>query len=106
MIPESYTFMGLLDNTDEVLLIQKEQTWIKKLHTLTPYGLNIRQELPPPIPFSITFSDQSYDISRFVRGIYEKIQDRCNHVFRRLQMITAHKRNLNLKDLLVTAKVK
>ena len=104
IIPESYTFMGMLDNTDEVQLIQKEQYWIKKLNTLTPNGLNIRKELPPHIPFSITFSDQSYDIARFVKATY-KIQDRTHQLFRRLQMITSHKRNPNLKDLLVTAKL-
>ena len=105
IIPESYTFMGMLDNTDEVQLIQKEQYWIKKLNTLTPNGLNIRKELPPPIPFSITFSDQSYDIARFVKTTYHKIQDRKHQLLRRLQMITSHKRNPNLKDLLVTAKL-
>ncbi len=105
IIPESYTFMGFLDNSDEIQLIQKEQYWIKKLNSLTPNGLNIRQELPPPIPFSITFSDQSYDIARFVKTIYDKIQDRTHQLFRRLQMITSHKRNPNLKDLLVTAKL-
>ena len=97
--------MGFLDNGDEIQLIQKEQYWIKKLNSLTPNGLNTRQELPPPIPFSITFSDQSYDIARFVKTIYDKIQDRTHQLFRRLQMITSHKRNPNLKDLLVTAKL-
>ena len=32
IVPESYIFMSVLDNTDEIQLIQKEQYWIKKQH--------------------------------------------------------------------------
>ena len=62
LIPEEYTFMGMLDSSDETRLFQREQSWMKRLKTLAPHGLNKRQELPPPIPFCMKFNDQAYII--------------------------------------------
>ena len=79
-IPEEYTFMKLLDNADQVKFFQREQFWIKRLKTLTPHGLNKKQELPPPIP-SIKFSDQAWYIAKLVKTSFEKIQERSGHVY-------------------------
>ena len=103
MIPASYTFMRLLDNSDQVKFLQREQFWIKRLKTLAPHGLNKRQELPPPIPFTIKFNDQACDIARLVKTAFQKIQERSGHVFWRSQIVTAYKRNPNLSDFLVRA---
>ena len=105
MIPESYTFMGMLDNSDQVNFYQREQFWIKKLNTLTPHGLNIRSELPPPIHFSIIFNDHSHDISNIVKTIFRKIQERAFYLYRKTQLVTSYRRNPNLKDLLVKARL-
>ena len=104
-IPESYTFMRLLDNADQVKFFQREQFWIKRLNTLAPHGLNKRKELPPPIPFSIKFSDQAYDIANLVKTAFERIQERSGHIYWRSQIVTAYKRNPNLGDFLVRAKL-
>ena len=80
---------------------QREQFWIKRLKTLAPHGLNKRQELPPPIPFTIKFNDQACDIARLVKTAFQKIQERSGHVFWRSQIVTAYKRNPNLSDFLV-----
>ena len=101
-IPEEYTFMKLLDNADQVKIFQREQFWIKHLKILTPYGLNKRQKLPPPIPFSIKFRDQACDTSKLVKTSFERIQERSGHVYWRSQIVTAYKRNPNF---LVRAKI-
>ena len=105
LIPASYTFMGMLDKADELQLLQREQFWIKKLKTLAPKGLNLRQELPPPIPLSLLFTDQSHEIVKIAKALYKKIQERNGHIFLKLRLVAAYKRNRNLQDILVTARL-
>ena len=104
-IPEEYTFMKLLDNSDQIKFFQRELFWIKRLRTLTPHGLNKRQELPPPIPFTIKFSDQACDIAKLVKTSFERIQERSGAAYWRSQIVTAYQRNPNLGDFLVRAKI-
>ncbi len=105
-VPGSYTLCGLLEASDEVRFLQREQYWIKKLNTLFPSGLNKRIEVLPPIPFTIKFNDQASSIVKILKPTYEKIQARLGHsTFRRRQMVIAFKRNPNLKDLLVRAQL-
>ena len=105
MIPEEYTFLGLLDNADQVRLYQREQFWMKRLRTLAPHGLNKRNELPPPIPFCMKFNDQAYIMAKLVKTTFDRIQERSGHIYHRSQIVTAYKRNRNLRDFLVKAKV-
>ena len=95
----------LLEKCDVVKMWQREQYWIKKLNTLTPHGLNIRVELPPPLPFGIKYSDQASKFNKVVKAHYKKIQERLYNSFQKLQFVTAYKRNKNLKDMLVTSKL-
>ena len=105
MIPEEYTFLGLLDNADQVRLYQREQFWMKRLRTLAPHGLNKRNELPPPIPFCMKFNDQAYIMAKLVKTTFDRIQERSGHIYQRSQIVTAYKRNRNLRDFLVKAKL-
>ena len=105
MIPESYCFLRMMDKSDEIHYYQREQHWMKKLNTLQPFGLNKRHELPPPVNFSIKFNDQAPDISKLVKTIYRKIQERGGHNFWKRQVVTSFKRNQNIKELLVKAKL-
>ena len=72
---------------------------------MTPRGLNLRQELPPPIPLSIIYSDQAHAIAKLAKKFYHKIQESNGRMFLKLQMVTAYKRNRNLQDLLVTTRL-
>ena len=101
-IPEAYTFRGMEYREDMLQFFQREKFWIDKLNTWAPYGLNIRKELPPPIPFILTFCDQTPDISRIVKSYYQKIQERT-YPTHKAQLVSAYKRGKKLKDLLVTA---
>ena len=95
----------IFPTSDEIYLYQREQFWMKKLNSLHPFGLNKRQEISPPIPFTITFTDQSPLITKLAKDSYEKIQERSGYTFLRQQMVTAFKRNRNLKELLIKAKL-
>jgi len=105
MVPAEFTFMGLPDVSDRIQFHQREQFWIKHLKTLKPHGLNIREELPPSIPFCIRHNDQAYIIAKLVRTTFDRIQERTGYVFRRSQIVTAYKRNQNLSDILIRSKL-
>jgi hypothetical protein len=98
-------FMGLTSGRDIMRLDICEQKWMAKLKTLWPHGLNLRQELPPPIPFVIKFSDQAAQISKLVKEFYTETRSIWMSNFKRFGLVTAFKRNKNLKDLLVHAKL-
>jgi hypothetical protein len=102
LVPESYTFMGMMENSDTIRLYQREQAWMRRLKTLNPQGLNRREELPPPIPFCMTFNDQAYEIAKLVKTTYLRIQEQSCF---KSQIVSAYKRNRNLKDLLVKSKL-
>jgi len=107
-IPPHYIceHVNILEKSDEVRFLQREQFWIRKLNTLSPNGLNIRREIPPPIPFTIKFNDQASSIVKILKPIYEKIQVRGGKKFNRRQMVIAFRKNRNLKDHLVRAQLK
>ena len=94
--------MGMMENSDTIRLYQREQAWMRRLKTLNPQGLNRREELPPPIPFCMTFNDQAYEIAKLVKTTYLRIQEQFRS---KSQIVSAYKRNRNLKDLLVKSKL-
>jgi len=95
------TFMGLIDMKDLRLLWRREQFWINKLKTLEPFGLNKRREVRPPVIFSLKFCDQTGQIQNIVKKQWAGIKTE----FRKTECIIAHKKNKNLKDLLVSSNV-
>ena len=103
LIPEAYTFMGMITPVDTIHFLQREQFWIKKLKTKQPHGLNARQEIPPPIPFTLQYNDQAPEIHRLVKTFYDKIQERRYPNFNKFRIISSYRRNKNLKDMLVTS---
>ena len=86
--------------------MEREQFWMKKLKTRDPWGMNKKTELPPPIPFIIPHSDQAYRVSQKVRVMYEKLKVKFIGVFGRTRFITAYRKNRNLKDILVSTKLR
>lgn len=97
------TFMGLLALEDILILLRKEQSWMRKLNTLQPNGLNKRREMPPPIPFSLTFNDQAGLIQTKVKKFYEKITMGNFGYFHLYNFVSAYKRSKNVRDILVSA---
>ena len=98
--------LGLVSIKDIVHRMEREQFWMKKLKTRDPWGMNKKTELPPPIPFIIPHSDQAYRVSQKVRVMYEKLKVKFIGVFGRTRFITAYRKNRNLKDILVSTKLR
>lgn len=96
----------LLKKEDLLERLQREQFWMTKLDTITPKGLNLKSELPPPIPFVLPLSDNSGRIVKIVKETYSKIQLDFPSAFLRKRFITAYRRNANLKDTLVSTAIK
>ena len=97
--------LGLESDSDIMRLDICEQKWMSKLKTLMPSGINLRQELPPPIPFVIQFSDQAAQISKLVKEFYNDRRAIFASFFSKFGLVIAFKRNKNLKDLVVHAKL-
>lgn len=91
-----------LEKINENRLIDKEHQWINKLKTLKPNGLNLRTEMGPPIPLTIIFCDCAPMLSKLIGRLHFDLKTEYGY-FRRHNMITAYKRNKNLKDILVSA---
>lgn len=100
------TFMDLTAKEDLLRLLRKEQYWIKKLNSFAPIGLNKRCEVPPPVPFIMKFNDQSGKINNNVKQFYDKLAFDNYGIYRKYQLVTAHKRNKNIKDQLVSSVIK
>ena len=105
LIPEAYSPATLMEYSDEVRLYKREQAWMRRLKTLHPRGLNQREELSPPIPFCIIFNDKAYEIANLVKTTYLRIQERTGRIYHKSQIVSAYKRNRNLKDFLVRSKL-
>ena len=91
-----------LGMTNKYLLLDREHYWITRLKTLYPQGLNMRTEVGPPIPFTIKFSDVAPAIANMANNLYLKLKS-FHYGFRTNTVVTAFKRNKNLKDYLVSA---
>ena len=87
---------------NEDRLIDREHQWINKLKTLNPNGLNLRTEMGPPIPLTTLFCDFAPMLSKLVGKLHFDLKTKYAY-FRRHNMITAYRRNKNLKDMLVSA---
>ena len=104
-IPAAYTPAGIPDRCDRLFFLQREQFWMKKLNTLSPDGMNIRKELCSIIPLTLKFSDFSHQVKQVVKPHYQRIQELYYGAFHKHHLVTAYKRNHNLQDLLVRAKL-
>ena len=89
--------------TNNYHLLDSEHHWIR-LKTLTPNGLNLRTEVSSPIPL-LTISDSACIIAKMVNEVHLDLKS-YHYGFRRSTMVTAFKRNKNLKDYLVSASLR
>lgn len=85
-----------------------EQYFIRTLKTYLPYGLNIattRFKDAPTSHLSIPYSGLASMAVRTIRKHYKQLQERKPHIFHGT-MIAAFSRNKNIKDSLVSAKIR
>ncbi len=85
-----------------------EQYFIRTFKTYLPYGLNIattRYKDVPTIPLVLPYSGLATMAVRVIRKHYKELQERKPHIFHST-MVAAFSRNRNIKDSLVSAKIR
>lgn len=85
-----------------------EQYFISAFKTYYPYGLNIavkNHKDAPNIHFCIPYSNLGHSAAKIVRTHYQNLQETLPEVFGS-KFVTAFSRNRNLKDMLVSTKLK
>ena len=85
-----------------------EQYFIEKFKTYLPYGLNIavrKFKDITSIHLSVPFSNLGTSAANIIRAHYEDLQKSLPGVFSH-KFVTAYSRNKNLKDMLVSSKIR
>lgn len=82
-----------------------ETFFIRKLDTMTPNGMNLKLEDFGVLPFPIKFGHAGAQVAKLAREIYSELQEELPRHFKD-KFVTAFKRNKNLKDMLVSSKLK
>ena len=85
-----------------------EQYFIETLKTYLPYGLNItirRQKDVPNIHLILPYSGLATMAVKTIRTHYEQLQEHYPDIFQS-SLLTAYSRNRNMKDSLVSAKLR
>jgi hypothetical protein len=85
-----------------------EQYFIKTLKTYAPYGMNLatqKYDDLPTIQFISPYSGLAMKATKIVKKHYEELQQHIPHIFYS-KFIAAYNRNRNIKDSLVSAKIR
>lgn len=97
------------ETEDKQKRLERENYWIRKLHTYPPWGLNTGYDAykDDPLPFVIKFSSASREASRAIRNIYLELQQEfIQYSIFPKKFITAYQRNKSMKDLLCSSLVR
>ena len=99
-----------LDDTEKTtnMRLDIEQYFIDSLKTYLPYGLNIAKKQykdVSSIHFSAPYSRLGLAAAQIVRAHYKELQENLPQIYS-AKMVAAFSRNRNLKDMLVSTKIK
>ena len=89
-------------------LSEIEDYFMTKMKTYAPYGLNLatkKQKDAPALHFIVPYSATATRAAQIVKRHYLKLQE-CMPLDFNLPLLTAYSRNKNLRDILVSAKIK
>lgn len=86
-------------------LTKREAYWIKKLGTISPFGLNLHEEVIDLIPFVITYNTKATLAAKLIREGFVRIQKDFPHIYNQT-LITAYRKNKNLGDILIRNKIR
>ena len=100
----------VLDTEEETTRLRREieQFFIAAFKTYLPYGLNIatkKYKDTLPIHFSAPYSGLAKLASNIVKTHYKNLQAQMPETFP-FEVVSAYSRNRNLKDMLVSAKIR
>ena len=85
----------------------KEISWITKLKSITPLGLNTISSTSSPqiLPLVIPYSSTAVAIAQQAKTLFNALQNQLPTPFSSYQLIISYKRRKNLQDTLVSAKL-
>lgn len=88
-------------------LRKREDFWIEQLNTVEPNGINVISQQPNQgiIPFVIPFSSTAPEVAKIARKYYDELQTIFSKTLK-AKFVTAYCRNKNLKDSLVSSKIR
>ena len=99
-----------LSNEEERTKYRKniERYFIKAFKTYLPYGMNVSAEKfkdTPSIHLCVPYSKLGNEAAKIVRSHYKDLQENLPEIFP-AKMVAAYSRNKNLKDMLVSTKIR
>lgn len=96
-------------NTDDTVnlleLLRAETTWMKKLQTISPQGINSIKDATNPIPFILTYNDHTPKFAALIHKTFKQIQSKFPKIFRN-QIVFANKRSKNIKEYIISTKLR
>ena len=95
------------ESRDKEYRLERENYWIRKLETYSPYGLNTGYDPNKDgvVPLVIRYSSTSVEISKSIQKTYFDVQKDMPSVFP-FKFITAYEKNRSLKDFLCSSIVR
>ena len=99
--------LDTIDKTNK-LRLKIEQYFIEAFKSYLPYGLNVavkKHKDSLPIHYSVPFSGLGKKASKIVRKHYKDLQALMPDIYP-FEVVSAYSRNRNLKDMLVSSKIR
>ena len=96
------------ENEGTKFRLDVEQYFIETFKSYLPYGLNIAMKKfndTPKIHFSVPFSILGKSAANIIRSHFNDLKQSLPEIFPQ-ELVTAYSRNKNLKDMLVSAKIR
>jgi hypothetical protein len=85
-------------------LHKRETHWMKETNSISPHGINKKEEITNFLPLILKFSDWTPKISQLFQIHYHELVNKFPAIFK-TKILTAHCRNKNLLDLLTSSKI-
>ena len=90
---------------NKTLRLKRESFWIRELNTETPNGMNLKLPKKRDINVSLPYSQTAVKAHKLIRETYKSIQEKFPTKFKG-DLVGSYRRNPNLTDFLVRAKLK
>ena len=86
-------------------LLSRETFWINELNTLEPYGMNRKVAKKRDINLSMTYNRTGMKAVSIIRECFSNLQTKHPKVFKNAELVCSYKRNKNIAEHLVHAKL-
>ena len=92
-------------NKNKKKLLERETYWINELNTLVPNGINSKTSVKKTINISMPYNSASQKAYRLISQCFDNLKSKYPKSFN-AELVCAYRKNKNLKDYLVRAKLR